>query len=234
MSFYGFRRWQVDDAGQLLPVSLVHVAPAWSRDAEQPPSTCLCNRDLLSCDEHHPYPQTLGRCGYYLHQYPIVPCVCGDANAGHGALGVVRGWGRYVQHQRGVRVQRAQILGLVDFTGRVTGYPATLYPDVQTLYSEWAPEATRRPSGSQWAKDRLLWCEKLLAVHNLYYGSSGLRYYGDNRLLDNGWPDLLGDPLPCAGTLEDIHRFGQELYRNLTAYVRMSTLVQQAMVGLWT
>lgn len=177
MSVYGFRRWRVEASdGSLLPLS-VHEAAPWTFN-QQPESTCLCGEyNFLRSGSNytrisegrpgHPYPSIYSGCGYYLHSRPILPCWCPDPNhPRHGAVGIVRGWGRIVEHEDGWRVQYAQVLGLVDFTGELDPrYTAARYPDVDTLYSEWSPNVRT------WARDVVDWCGHRPWPMTLFYGS---------------------------------------------------------------
>jgi hypothetical protein len=75
-------------------------------------------------------------------------------------LGAVRLWGRYVEHETGWRAEHAQAVAVVDFTGRLDpGYDVPRYPDLASLYGEWAVGV------DGWAPGEIgVWCEPDLAL----------------------------------------------------------------------
>jgi hypothetical protein len=121
----------------------------------------------------------------------------------------VRGWGRYVEHEDGWRCQYAEIVGMVDFTGRVQqGYTGARYPDLSTMYAEWAPEA------SVWATDEVDWCNELgPAGHSsgLLYGSPAFQW------APVPWITIYGGPIPRQGTWSDMATFTALLRTTLAA-----------------
>lgn len=153
MSVIAFRRWRVDCAtlyGVGVPVSW----PPGPQTAEchgcRPtgymsmwgPSLSYTCSDALPPGHHAP--SLHSRCGIWAHKQPIRPCQCPTPTAAvHGAVGAVRLWGRYVEHETGWRAQHAQLVALVDYNGYVApSYDAPRYPDLESMYAEWAPDAT--------------------------------------------------------------------------------------------
>jgi hypothetical protein len=210
MSVYGFRRWRVGQEGELLPLT-IRGAAAWSPGI-QPPAECLCHRgfpyDLCNGAPGtvHRYPAMGSRCGYYLHRSPILPCFCPQAESGilHGAVGVVRGWGRHVEHTDGWRVQHAEIVALVDLSGNLSSAynTAARYPDMRTMYAEWAPGATT------WATDEVDWCQHLGPTSGMRYGSSEFEWHPTT------WTFIAGTSIPREGSWEAM--------RATAAYLRLS------------
>lgn len=143
MSVIGFRRWKVA-AGLLHPVGITEV-PAWGAGANHAQCLCFPALDVERCDHPVIRNPTSGDsragCGLYAYKTPIPPCACGmPSSLTHGAVGVVRMWGRCVEHQYGWRAEYASVAALVDFTGQVDpAYDVPKYPDLQAMYGEWAP-----------------------------------------------------------------------------------------------
>lgn len=147
MSVIAFRRWAVTGGGQL--TGIAHRVP-WPTAA---PTTAGCRvfggtRCSASAAPGHQTPSLTSKCGVWAHKQPVRPCQCGQpTDRWHGAVGAVRLWGRFVEHEHGWRAQYARPVALVDFTGRVDPrYDAARYPDLGSLYSEWAPDLA-----GQWA-----------------------------------------------------------------------------------
>lgn len=147
MSVIAFRRWRVD----CTTLYGVGVPVTW-----QPgPQTAEChgwfagNTCTAALPAGHPAPSLGSRCGIWAHKQPIAPCQCPTpTTAVHGAVGAVRLWGRYVEHETGWRAQHAQLVALVDYTGHVDpAYDAPRYPDLESLYAEWAPDAAGSAPG---------------------------------------------------------------------------------------
>jgi hypothetical protein len=163
MSIIGFRRWRVSAAGELVGLGVPHV---WESAAQTAICRGLDGVGFGNCAPFrvwpgHPVPSLRSRCGIWAHRQPIRECQCGQPTApAHGAVGAVRLWGRYVEHESGWRAERARVVALVDFTGRMgPGYDAPRYPDLASLYGEWAPDA------SGWAPgEATVWCDPDLAL----------------------------------------------------------------------
>lgn len=148
MTIIGFRRWQVVD-GMLFPTGVPTAGP-WGAGRQ----TAACAQTWNPCDcwscrttapdrGHSDAAPLIGcRCGFYARKMPIAACGCSEPTSpAHGAVGVVRIGGRMVEHERGWRAQYAEIAALVDFTGTVDRrtYPVPIYPDLNSMYGEWAP-----------------------------------------------------------------------------------------------
>jgi hypothetical protein len=164
VSTVGFRRWRVSAAGELVGLGVPHV---WA--AEQETAVCrgLDGVGFGNCAPFrvwsgHPAPTFRSRCGIWAHREPIRPCQCGEpASAAHGAVGAVRLWGRFVEHETGWRAQHARVVALVDFTGRMSPhrYAAPQYADLASMYGEWAPGI------AGWARgEPAVWCHPDLAL----------------------------------------------------------------------
>lgn len=160
----GFRRWRVHDQA-LWPLVKTSAGPWHPFPERQPASKCYCLRYGLLMESmalsvmplRCPHPVLSGKCGYYLHRYPLLPCWCPDpfTPAHPFIIGVVRGWGKMVEHSEGWRVERAEIIGIVDKAELVhPDYNVTRYPDLETMYAEWAPDADR------WACDEISWSDE--------------------------------------------------------------------------
>jgi hypothetical protein len=163
VSSIGFRRWRVSAAGELVGLGVPHV---WASDRETAVCRGLDGIGFGNCNPFrvwpgHPAPSLRSRCGIWAHQDPIRPCQCGEPDsAAHGAVGAVRLWGRFVEHETGWRAEHARVVALVDFTGRMTGaYPVPKYPDLDSMYGEWAPERTGWAPG-----EPAVWCHPDLAL----------------------------------------------------------------------
>ena len=161
MSTLGFRRWRVSTGGDLVGLGVPQV---WEPGRQVAVCRGLEGAGFGNCAPFrvwpdHPVPAMRSRCGIWAHKAPIRPCLCGDPGSPtHGAVGVVRLWGRYVEHETGWRAQYAQVVALVDCTGRVRAdHPAPRYPDLDTLYGEWA-------AGTDgWARGEPdVWCDPTL------------------------------------------------------------------------
>ena len=163
VSAVGFRRWRVSAAGELVGLRVPHV---WATGTQ----TAVCrgidgigfgNCAPLRVWPGHPVPSLRSRCGIWAHKRPIRECPCGDpASAAHGVVGAVRLWGRYVEHETGWRAEQAKAVALVDFTGRLNvAYDAPRYPDLPSLYGEWAT------GDDGWATGESgVWCDPDLAM----------------------------------------------------------------------
>jgi hypothetical protein len=104
----------------------------------------------------HPAPSLRSRCGIWAHKQPIPDCTCPDPTGpAHGAVGVVRMWGRGVEHDDGWRAQYAELVAIVDHSGRLTqDYGVPRYPTTADMWAEWAPDR------HGWAaRHDACWCE---------------------------------------------------------------------------
>lgn len=162
MSTVGFRRWRVSAAGELVGLGVPHV---WTPGRQVARCRGLDGAGLGSCAPFrvwpaHPVPSLRSRCGIWAHKAPIRPCRCGDpASELHGVVGVVRLWGRYVEHETGWRAQYAELAALVDGAGRVSpDYAAPRYPDLDSMYGEWSTGEEGWASG-----EPDVWCDPTLA-----------------------------------------------------------------------
>jgi hypothetical protein len=216
MSFYGFRRWRVSDEGKLLPLT-IRTAPAWV-PGKQPAARCMCHGRYFLLDIGslagqlpHPHPTWQTTCGYHMYCDPILPCFCQQTDQVlHGAVGVVRAWGKYAQHTDGWRTQYAEVVALVDLSGKLSpDYPATRYPDLPTMYAEWAPDRT------VWAMDDLDWCQQFGRSVGLYWGSQAFQWCPVT------WAVVQGGPIPRQGTYDQMVRQGVQLRQDMNiAFVR--------------
>lgn len=102
-------------------------------------------------------PTMHGSCGFWAHSRPIPDCDCGDDTRHHGAVGIIRMWGDAVQHTDGTRSQFAQIVALVDHTGRAQEarrYNVPYYPSTADMYAEWMPDQV-----GTWSREHdTTWC----------------------------------------------------------------------------
>lgn len=111
-------------------------------------STCRIGKD---CPVEHESPHYYSHCGVYAHNLPIAECKCGYMTAfDHGVIGVVRLWGRVIEHELGFRAEHAEIAGVVDlsygqFNNKV--YGVRVFPDLDSLYHEWTPDWDPRRDG---------------------------------------------------------------------------------------
>lgn len=204
----GFRRWRVGGDGMLRPL-YTWLPTAWLPGSTMP-AQCCCSNQIFRfspsrcscCHKPCPYPNRAGNCGYYSYRYPIMPCWCETPfSAEHDAVGVVKCWGKGVEYEYGWRMQYAQILAVVDFTGRISGeYGASRYPDLETLYSEWAPNAT------VWARTSLDWCAlggRILSIPELRYGESEIDLLYPRLWVAGGvMPSMQVAGVPHVGTYE--------------------------------
>ena len=121
----------------------------------------------------------------------------------HGAVGVARVWGKYVEHDLGSRWQFGKPVALVDFTDRLAGAywqaGVARYPDLDTLYGEWAPDRQR------WADERKDWCTAI-NWQDVGYGSAMLAAGGQiltmtgvNNTFTFSGTDLSGLVAPVQG-----------------------------------
>jgi hypothetical protein len=141
-----------------------------------------------------------------MHRQPILPCCCPQAELGvlHGAVGVVRGWGKYVEHTDGWRVQNAEIVAVVDLSGKLSAdYTATRYPDMPTMYSEWAPGARR------WASDDIDWCMHLGPSSGMRYGSNEFEWH------PSAWTHIHGGQIGREGTWDEMRAYAAYLRSSL-------------------
>lgn len=134
-----YRRWNVGP-GRLVPVT--DPWPSWKPGI----NTARCTGtwgEPRPFQEHGPVPDGDCRCGFYARRRPIALCTCGDPlTPRHGVVGVVKLGGRIVEHEDGYRAEKAQVVAYVDHTGDVTvDYGCPVYPDVETMWAEWAPDA---------------------------------------------------------------------------------------------
>jgi hypothetical protein len=167
MSVIGFRRWRVSSAGDLVGLGVPYV---WESGAQTATCRGLDGVGFGNCAPFrvwpgHQVPSMRSRCGIWAHREPIQPCQCGDPGSpAHGVVGAVRLWGRYVEHENGWRAEHARVVALVDFTGRVDPrYEAPRYPDLLSLYGEWATGQPGRETG--WAPgEGQVWCDPDLAM----------------------------------------------------------------------
>lgn len=98
-----------------------------------------CN-DAIPLD--HLTPSLQSKCGLWAHRQPIPDCACEDPGTRyHGAVGVVRMWGRAVEHTDGWRAEHAEVVALVDHSGSVRrDYGVPRYATTAAMYAEWAPD----------------------------------------------------------------------------------------------
>lgn len=91
----------------------------------------------------HPVPSLQSKCGLWAHRQPIPDCACDQpASEWHGAVGVVRMWGRAVEHTDGWRAEHAEVVALVDHSNSVRrDYWVPRYANTAAMYAEWAPDA---------------------------------------------------------------------------------------------
>jgi hypothetical protein len=161
VSQLGFRRWKVTVSGHLAALAVNH---AWIPGR---PEHAECQNPFTTpLPDSHEAPVFGCRCGVWAHRLPVAACGCGDpADGRHGAVGVVRMWGRHVEHEHGWRSEYAEPVALVDFTGRLArSYPARRYPDLDALYAEWAPGVAGRAPG-----ENPLWCHRDTPVSTRMY-----------------------------------------------------------------
>ncbi len=163
MSVIGFRRWRVSSAGDLVGLGVPHV---WESGAQTAICRGLDGVGFGNCAPFrvwpgHQVPALRSRCGIWAHREPIRACQCGDPGSpAHGVVGAVRLWGRYVEHETGWRAEHARVVALVDFTGRVgPGYDAPRYPDLASMYGEWATGTAGWAAG-----EGAVWCDPDLAM----------------------------------------------------------------------
>lgn len=188
MSVYGFRRWQVNDDGLLLPAFLPRRPGfVWPPDE---PTTAECNIPRMTITSAAPIqmffshgvftartaamkieplpgvfdtevPHRRCGCGLWIHSKPIQSCGCPiPSDDWHGVVGVARCWGRYVRHATGWRFEHATPVAVVDFTGRLSDrYAVPRYPTLEALYGEWAPDA------DGWASEPDVWCSIVRQRH---------------------------------------------------------------------
>lgn len=91
----------------------------------------------------HQVPSLESKCGLWAHRQPIPNCACDEPAAPHhGAVGVVRMWGRAVEHTDGWRAEHAEVVALVDHSNTVRrDYWVPRYATTAEMYAEWAPDA---------------------------------------------------------------------------------------------
>lgn len=132
---------------------------------------------LLPID--HPVPSLHSQCGIWAHKQPIPDCDCPEPeDPRHGAVGVVRMWGRGVEHDDGWRAEHAELVALVDHSNRVRrDYWVPRYRTTAEMYAEWAP------GHDGWAaRHDPCWCDHgrwlPLGFHagGVVYGPSGVNY----------------------------------------------------------
>jgi hypothetical protein len=121
----------------------------------------IANYVTRNCEQNfiippgHPVPSLRSMCGIWAHKQPISPCQCPDPTTRvHGAVGVVRLWGRAIEHVHGWRSQFAEVVAIVDFSRRLNPrYDVPRYSTTDDMYSEWAPDITEfSPGGDHY------WC----------------------------------------------------------------------------
>lgn len=116
----------------------------------------------------HPTPSLQSLCGIWAHKQPIPDCTCPEPNAPrHGAVGVVRMWGRGVEHADGWRAEHTEIVALVDHSNRVLqDYWVPRYKTTAEMYAEWAPDH------HGWAaRHDPCWCDHGQAI--IHFGPGG-------------------------------------------------------------
>ncbi len=163
MSTVGFRRWRVSATGELVGLRVPYVWPTSQQTAacRGLDGTGFGNCAPLRLRPGHRAPSLRSRCGIWAHRQPIRGCQCSDpTSAAHGVVGAVRLWGRYVEHETGWRAEHARVVALVDFTGRLGGgYDVPRYPDLASLYGEWATGELGWAPG-----ESAVWCDPDLAL----------------------------------------------------------------------
>jgi hypothetical protein len=98
-----------------------------------------CQHDV---EPDHVVPSLKSLCGIWAHKAPVPDCACPEPGADrHGAVGVVRMWGRAVEHKDGWRSEHAELVAVVDHSGRLRDYGVPRYATTQAMYAEWAPDA---------------------------------------------------------------------------------------------
>lgn len=110
----------------------------------------------------HPIPSLNSMCGIWSHKTPVPECPCGDPTNGyHRVVGVIRMWGRAVEHETGWRAEHAEIAGLWDPTGTVSleRYPVRRHASLTDMYVEWAPDFD--PERDGWADAGEHYCTRL-------------------------------------------------------------------------
>ena len=157
MSTIGFRRWRVSGSGDLVGLAVRHV---WTPGPQTAQCRGIDGLGFGNCAPArawpgHESPSFRSRCGIWAHKQPVRECQCGHpGTAAHGAVGAVRMWGRFVEHETGWRAEHAQLVALVDYTGRVNPkYEAPRYPDLASLYGEWASDEEGWAPG-----EATVWC----------------------------------------------------------------------------
>lgn len=207
MAVLGFRRFLVDGRGRLLSLS----DPNYLNWQPNKDAVARCARGRITVlvpgvgdvptTIHGPVsPDTDCSCGLYAYASPIKKCACGHPSATtHGAVGVVRMWGRVV-HCRyedgpvgGYRAQFARVVAIRDYTGRLhPDYKAPRYPSLQAMYSEWRIDTPQKHTPGEYAD---AWCRDFgpsQAGHNgEAMARKSVRRWG-------GQPQGLMQPMPAS------------------------------------
>jgi hypothetical protein len=140
VSIVAFRRWLVDVDGLLRPLH-IGTRLAWPPDAPTR-AQCCCGAAHGQQHDRPEFGAAGDSCGLYTYKEPIAACRCDEPSAErHGVAGVVRIWGRVVEHSRGWRSEFGQPVAVVDFAGRLSSqYDIPRYPGLESMYAEWAPD----------------------------------------------------------------------------------------------
>lgn len=199
MSQYGFRIWTVDKDGLLAPMVMTRAGRWPAGDG-----TARCG-GLTAALSRHPVPDWDCKCGFYVHHNPIASCACEDPTGEmHGAVGVVRCWGQFVEHDLGSRWQHVRPVALVDFTGRLHddywSAGVQRYRDLNSMYAEWAPDRER------WADERPDWCQAMNWSDLGYDGSAFHSLTGGFRLSGgaNNFTFNLPAPVSLTATVQQM------------------------------
>ena len=156
------------DAGLRLLTTYQRWAPSWYADPTEPERgrvyrlpdgkwAQLVNK--MTCkdglDPDHAAPSLTSLCGIWAHKQPVPDCTCPEPDADrHGAVGVVRMWGKAVEHEDGWRSEHAELVAVVDHSGRLRDYGVPVYATTAAMYAEWAPDA------DGWAaRHDACWCD---------------------------------------------------------------------------
>lgn len=96
----------------------------------------------VELDPGHAVPSLKSLCGLWAHKQPVPDCTCPEPEADrHGAVGVVRMWGKAVEHEDGWRAEHAELVAVVDHSRRLRDYGVPVYGSTAAMYAEWAPDA---------------------------------------------------------------------------------------------
>jgi hypothetical protein len=159
MTIIGFRYWDVED-GKLYSTWASGFWTSGKLTASHVSTFAIRITDGMRYTGHVA-PADDCQCGFYAFKYPLVMCACDDpTDSRHGAVGVVKLSGRICVHETGFRAQHAEVAALVDFTGTVSSeYGVPVYPDLDTMWSEWAPDTVER----EHVAPGRVWCDSMFS-----------------------------------------------------------------------